>query len=106
MQDRPATPVATEIALTGPAWPEARTCLAAYHAELARRFATGFDVSLSRDPEADVFLDKALRAPETGRAAGGRPAPAVISCRKATQAGALPWTRTGNRKPTGPLRPA
>ncbi|MEO1329669.1 MAG: bifunctional helix-turn-helix transcriptional regulator/GNAT family N-acetyltransferase [Pseudomonadota bacterium] len=30
----------------------ARTCLAAYYAELARRFERGFDVSLSRDPEA------------------------------------------------------
>ncbi|MGY2048203.1 bifunctional helix-turn-helix transcriptional regulator/GNAT family N-acetyltransferase [Methylobacterium sp. JK268] len=30
----------------------ARACLAAYYAELGRRFARGFDVSLSRDPEA------------------------------------------------------
>jgi DNA-binding MarR family transcriptional regulator len=31
---------------------EARYCLAAYYAELARRFEQGFDVSLSRDPDA------------------------------------------------------
>ncbi|WP_279357088.1 bifunctional helix-turn-helix transcriptional regulator/GNAT family N-acetyltransferase [Methylobacterium indicum] len=30
----------------------ARHCLAAYYAELGRRLSTGFDVSLSRDPEA------------------------------------------------------
>jgi DNA-binding MarR family transcriptional regulator len=30
----------------------ARACLAAYYAELGRRFATGFDVALSCDPEA------------------------------------------------------
>jgi GNAT superfamily N-acetyltransferase len=32
--------------------PEARACLEAYYAELAARFDRGFDVSLSRDPEA------------------------------------------------------
>lgn len=31
---------------------EARYCLSEYYAELARRFEKGFDVSLSRDPEA------------------------------------------------------
>lgn len=31
---------------------EARRCLEAYYAELAQRFAEGFDVGLSRDPEA------------------------------------------------------
>ncbi|MFQ3455585.1 helix-turn-helix domain-containing GNAT family N-acetyltransferase [Bradyrhizobium sp. UFLA01-814] len=31
---------------------EARYCLGEYYAELARRFETGFDVRLSRDPEA------------------------------------------------------
>src|SRR5262249_2997625 len=31
---------------------EARYCLAGYYGELARRFEKGFDVSLSRDPEA------------------------------------------------------
>ena len=31
---------------------DARYCLGEYYAELARRFANGFDVSLSRDPEA------------------------------------------------------
>ncbi|OYX40945.1 MAG: hypothetical protein B7Z02_17390 [Rhodobacterales bacterium 32-67-9] len=30
----------------------ARICLAAYYAELARRFPGGFDVALSRDPDA------------------------------------------------------
>ena len=31
---------------------EARYCLGAYYAELGRRFSQGFDVSLSRDPDA------------------------------------------------------
>jgi len=31
---------------------EARYCLGAYYAELARRFSRGFDVKLSRDPDA------------------------------------------------------
>lgn len=35
-----------------PAGEAARHCLAAYYAELERRFETGFDVSLSRDPDA------------------------------------------------------
>jgi DNA-binding MarR family transcriptional regulator len=34
----------------------ARYCLAEYYAELARRFANGFDVSLSRDPEAGDMI--------------------------------------------------
>lgn len=34
----------------------ARACLQAYYDELARRFATGFDVALSRDPDADDML--------------------------------------------------
>lgn len=39
-----------------PAAPAAQACLAAYYAELGRRFARGFDVSLSRDPEAAAML--------------------------------------------------
>jgi len=35
---------------------EARYCLGEYYAELARRFANGFDVSLSRDPEAKDMI--------------------------------------------------
>jgi len=35
-----------------PAGEAARYCLAEYYAELARRFERGFDVSLSRDPDA------------------------------------------------------
>src|SRR5262249_8230172 len=35
---------------------EARYCLAEYYAELARRFENGFDVSLSRDPEAEDMI--------------------------------------------------
>jgi len=46
------------IALADPAEDEARACLAAYYAELAATFPGGFDVSLSRDPEA-----ASLRAP-------------------------------------------
>jgi len=34
----------------------ARECLQAYYDELGRRFASGFDVSLSRDPDADDML--------------------------------------------------
>jgi len=41
-----------EIVGTDPAGPQARQCLGAYYAELARRFERGFDVSLSRDPQA------------------------------------------------------
>ena len=39
-----------------PGGPQARSCLAEYYAELARRFAKGFDVSLSRDPEAEDMV--------------------------------------------------
>lgn len=35
-----------------PRKPDAVHCLSAYYAELGRRFARGFDVSLSRDPDA------------------------------------------------------
>ncbi|ESR25988.1 bifunctional helix-turn-helix transcriptional regulator/GNAT family N-acetyltransferase [Lutibaculum baratangense] len=35
-----------------PACPEARHCLGEYYAELGRRFERGFDVALSRDPDA------------------------------------------------------
>lgn len=40
------------VAEVDPRSAEARHCLEQYYAELARRFAKGFDVSLSRDPEA------------------------------------------------------
>jgi DNA-binding MarR family transcriptional regulator len=40
------------IGETDPEAPEARYCLAAYYAELARRFDTGFDVKTSLDPDA------------------------------------------------------
>ncbi|KAA2215068.1 bifunctional helix-turn-helix transcriptional regulator/GNAT family N-acetyltransferase [Teichococcus oryzae] len=39
-----------------PRGPEARHCLSEYYAELARRFERGFDVSLSRDPEASDMI--------------------------------------------------
>ncbi|WP_292021675.1 bifunctional helix-turn-helix transcriptional regulator/GNAT family N-acetyltransferase [Maritimibacter sp. UBA3975] len=39
-----------------PRAPEAVTCLNAYFAELARRFRTGFEVHLSKDPEAVDML--------------------------------------------------
>ena len=35
---------------------EARCCLGEYYTELARRFESGFDVSLSRNPEADDMI--------------------------------------------------
>lgn len=41
-----------EIAAVDPEAAAAQACLAAYYAELARRFETGFDVARSRDPEA------------------------------------------------------
>jgi DNA-binding MarR family transcriptional regulator len=41
---------------TSPRSEEARYCLGEYYAELARRFRSGFDVSLSRDPEAKDML--------------------------------------------------
>lgn len=39
-----------------PRSPDARYCLSEYYGELARRFAGGFDVSLSRDPEATAMI--------------------------------------------------
>ncbi|KAB2540841.1 PadR family transcriptional regulator [Salipiger aestuarii] len=41
----------TEIVETPPTDPRAIACLTAYYDELAQRLATGFDVSLSADPE-------------------------------------------------------
>lgn len=40
---------------TDPRAPEARACLESYYAELSRRFDRGFDVNLSRDPEATAM---------------------------------------------------
>lgn len=40
------------IALTDPTSEAARACLGAYYGELSRRFKGGFDVALSRDPDA------------------------------------------------------
>src|SRR5262249_49057983 len=42
----------TELNEMDPRGPEARYCLGEYYAELARRFKQGFDVTLSRDPDA------------------------------------------------------
>ncbi|MWB77202.1 GNAT family N-acetyltransferase [Pseudooceanicola sp. 216_PA32_1] len=39
-----------------PRGPDARYCLGEYYGELSRRLATGFDVSLSRDPEATAMI--------------------------------------------------
>ena len=41
-----------DIVETDPRSPEAVSCLQSYYGELARRLAQGFDVNLSRDPEA------------------------------------------------------
>ncbi|WP_349979435.1 helix-turn-helix domain-containing GNAT family N-acetyltransferase [Shimia sp. SDUM112013] len=41
---------------TDPRSPDALFCLHAYYDELARRFKTGFDVNLSRDPDAADML--------------------------------------------------
>lgn len=46
------SPDSVRLSESDPRSPEARYCLGEYYAELARRFDTGFDVSLSRDPEA------------------------------------------------------
>jgi len=45
-----------EIAEEDPRSPDARACLQAYYAELARRFEGGFEVHLSRDPEATAMI--------------------------------------------------
>src|SRR5262249_27545856 len=42
----------TALVETDPRSDEARHCLGEYYAELARRFKQGFDVKLSRDPDA------------------------------------------------------
>lgn len=42
----------TELTDMSPRAPEARYCLGEYYGELARRFEQGFDVKLSRDPDA------------------------------------------------------
>lgn len=39
-----------------PRHPDARYCLSEYYVELARRFDKGFDVSLSRDPDASDMI--------------------------------------------------
>lgn len=44
------------FAETDPRCEEARYCLGEYYAELARRFENGFDVSLSRDPDAKDMI--------------------------------------------------
>lgn len=44
------------IAPADPRDPAVRDCLRQYYDELAQRFRQGFDVSLSRDPEADDML--------------------------------------------------
>jgi len=46
----------TELKEMDPRSDEARYCLAEYYAELARRFKQGFDVALSRDPDADDMV--------------------------------------------------
>lgn len=57
--DTASSPSATggiALARVDPRDPIARTCLAAYYAELDRRLSGGFDVSLSRDPEAEDMI--------------------------------------------------
>ncbi|MTD99124.1 GNAT family N-acetyltransferase [Paracoccus sp. YIM 132242] len=49
-------PAAARIAPADPRDAAARDCLRQYYDELARRFPQGFDVSLSRDPEADDMV--------------------------------------------------
>jgi GNAT superfamily N-acetyltransferase len=64
-----------QITVTDPASAVARDCLSAYYAELARRFPQGFEVSLSRDPDAAAMrppIGAFLLAtdPDTGGALG------------------------------------
>ena len=47
---------AVELVETDPRSPEALYCLTEYFAELARRFERGFDVHLSKDPEATSMI--------------------------------------------------
>lgn len=56
MMDSQAIPAGILLSEADPQSPEARVCLAAYYAELATRFPGGFDVSLSRDPEASAMI--------------------------------------------------
>lgn len=44
------------LEIRDPRSPEALHCLQAYYAELAARFSRGFDVSLSRDPQAEAMM--------------------------------------------------
>ena len=46
----------TEIVETDPRDPRAVACLSAYYEELGQRLKTGFDVSLSADPEATAMM--------------------------------------------------
>lgn len=48
--------ITPELHLVDPRAPEARACLSAYYTELGQRLARGFDVSLSRDPEAEAMI--------------------------------------------------
>lgn len=48
----PETPREISLEACDPRDPDALWCLEQYYAELARRFERGFDVSLSKDPEA------------------------------------------------------
>ncbi len=45
-----------DVKEVNPGAPEARYCLGEYYAELARRFKQGFDVALSRDPDAKDMI--------------------------------------------------
>jgi DNA-binding MarR family transcriptional regulator len=45
-----------DVKEVNPRAPEARYCLGEYYAELARRFKQGFDVALSRDPDAKDMI--------------------------------------------------
>lgn len=71
--ERLLTAALVEVEPTDPAHPDARRCLAAYMAELDRRFAGGFDADrslpLDRDelvPPAGVFLVARLRGEPVG----------------------------------------
>lgn len=75
MPEMAGDPAAAVILLRAvdPRDPEARGCLARYYAELAARFDQGFDVNLSRDPDAlDMLPPRGafLVALADGRAVG------------------------------------
>jgi DNA-binding MarR family transcriptional regulator len=64
--ERLLTAALVEFDVVDPAGAEARECLREYFAELARRFATGFDPAVSHPLEPDLFVIATLRSEPVG----------------------------------------